>query len=374
MAAFPAPAAQVTRFQGDLQDPDTATAQTVEVMCNLIDKASQDPVLQSAARDAVNRFKGGPMFALAGVNPWTSQAAQACSAWWWTKQGLKFIHHDGLIQVWLGERDQLQLLVSPDLLLRMKDPRGDCAIYTMLECAMLKALGIQYQIVTAAVTPESPVYDHVWGRAVLSDGRQIDLDASHGDYPGWQVPYEHRNRTQVWDSTANPIEDRRQFRGLHAFQARPNTPILPRRLALVPGVPLSDALRQRGMGIVRRRGLGQDYSESSSPTAPLASAGTVDTSYIPSTTPTTSAPNPFTQALANAFPGLLQQWTTIGGRVIAPTVQYQGPGGISYSAPAGSAAASALPLSIGTLNTTSILPILLLGGGALLLIMLATKK
>jgi len=215
------PRLQVTRYQADLHDADIATQQTVDLMCQQIEKAAQDPLLRRAARDAVQRFRGGPLYAAAGIDPTKNPCAIAESIWWWVKHALKFQLHEAMIQVWFNERDQLQLLISPDLLLRMSKPRGDCAIFTMLECAMLRAWGIPFEILTAAVTPNSPDYDHVWARAVFPDGRRLNLDASHGSYPGWQVPFEHRNRAQVWDPRGNPIEDAApQRRGLHGYRRR----------------------------------------------------------------------------------------------------------------------------------------------------------
>jgi len=158
------------------------------------------------------------------------------------------------------------------------------------------------------------------------------------------------------------------------YSAYPNKPILPKRLALVPNVRFQGP----GLGRYGRRGLGQDGTDSTTVLAPG-----VDTSNVPITNPPSgypvvvppsSAPSPFTTALAQALPGLLKTWSDIGGKVIAPSVQYTGPGGVSYSAPAGSAAGAALPLSIGTIGTTSLLPILLIGGGLLLVVMFAGKK
>ena len=153
--------------------------------------------------------------------------------------------------------------------------------------------------------------------------------------------------------------------------ARPSRPILPKRLAMVPGIGLSGYIRaNRGMGRFRNRGLGQDET-----TLPPG----VDTSNVPVTNPLggypvaspASAPNPFTTALAQSLPGLLSAWTTIGGRVIAPSVQYQGPGGVMYSAPAGSGGA-AIPFLPGT--TSSYLPLLLIGGGLLVVFLMMGKR
>ena len=210
------PGFRVDRYQSHIDtDPDRATAQTVELMCRIIDRAAGDPVLKAAARDAVRRFKGGLLYWLSRRDPFLHPGAIAESVWWWAKHVLKFVHHDGLIQVWFNERDQLQLLIGPDLLLRMEKPRGDCAIYTMLECAMLRALGVGFEIVTLAVNPNEPeIFSHVYPRAILPDGGRLALDASHGSYPGWHVPAEHTLRLQVFDERGNPVMDAApRFRG-----------------------------------------------------------------------------------------------------------------------------------------------------------------
>lgn len=346
------PVADVARFPTDQNDPDGATAETVRVMSEQINRAANDPVLKLAARDAVRRFRGGPLFALAGVNAWNSPQAIAESVWFWVKHCLKFVHHDGLIQVWFNERDQLQLLISPDLLLRMSKPRGDCAIYSMLECAMLKALGVSFELVTAAVNPGEPdIFSHVYARAVFPNGKREPLDASHGQYPGWEVPKEHTLRKQVWDEAGNPIPDAQpRFQGLHAYQARPNKPILPKRLMLVSNAGLSGY--RRGMHGYRR-GLGDD-------SVTVLDPG-VDTSNIPITNPgvypgLTPTPPPSGGINWNSLlPGLLNSWTTIAGRVIAPTTQITGPGGTSITTPAGS-----------PLPNTALLPGTLTGSGTLL--------
>jgi hypothetical protein len=62
----------------------------------------------------------------------------------------------------------------------------------------------------------------VFPRAVLSDGRRITLDGSHGKYPGWEVPRAHQLRRQVWDSNGEPIDDDAPaVSQLHAYTRRP---------------------------------------------------------------------------------------------------------------------------------------------------------
>ena len=156
--------------------------------------------VQGAARDA-QRFKGGPHRLL--------RRAEAC--WWWAKHYLRFKHHGEQFEVWRGDlgdpRTKLQLLIAPDVLVRMNRMEGDCAIYTMMLAAMLEALGLQWQIVTAAVDRTQPeIFSHVWPRVVLPGGTE-SLDASHGQYPGWQVPSRDIHRAWVFDANGSRIAE-----------------------------------------------------------------------------------------------------------------------------------------------------------------------
>lgn len=178
-------------------------------MCRQIHQAAKDPLVQSAAMRAL-RFQGGPF----GFTP-----AEAC--WCWCKHYLRFKHHGSMFEAWSGDlgdpRTKLQLLIAPDVLVRMNRMEGDCAIYTMMLCAMLEALGLQWQIVTAAVDRTQPaIFSHVWARA----GNE-SLDASHGTYPGWQVPQRDLHRVWVFDANGSRVaEEGARFAGLHAYRRR----------------------------------------------------------------------------------------------------------------------------------------------------------
>ena len=196
-------------------DPDTATEQTVQEMCRQIHQAAKDPLVQSMAQRALQTFGGGP----AGFG-----APEAC--WWWCKWNLKFKHHGSMFEAWssdLGDpRTKLQLLIAPDVLLRMSRMEGDCAIYTMMICAMLEALGIQWDIVTAAVDArQSEIFGHVWPRAVLEGGNRESLDASHGKYPGWQVPAYDLHRVWIFNENGQRVGgDVPRFTGLHDYRVQ----------------------------------------------------------------------------------------------------------------------------------------------------------
>jgi hypothetical protein len=196
-------------------DPDTATAQTILIMCGHVRKAAGDPVVQYRAADAASQFRG-----LAGTRD--DARAVAAAAWWWCKTYLKFVHHEFIIRQRLGESGHLQGLISPEVLVRMEKPEGDCAIFSECIAAFLTVFGIPYEFVTVAANPsETDVFSHVYLYAVLPDGSRLPLDASHGQYPGWQVPSAHVTRRQVWDSDGNPVADRgSRFDGLHNYGLR----------------------------------------------------------------------------------------------------------------------------------------------------------
>lgn len=317
-------------------DPDTATAETVALMCEYANKSARDPVVQKAAAECCSRFRGGPLAAQSDTSP----DAIARSCWWAAHLGIEFIHHDSMIRALWGEPDQQQLLISPDVLLRMRRPAGDCAIFTMLICALLKCRGVRYEIVTAAVDPQQPeVFSHVYARAVMPDGSRIPLDASHGQYPGWQVPAEHVTRKQVWDESGAPIPDQQPWGGLH--------------------------------GYTRRRGMSGCTADESGamlcvPDAPDTAPG----SYIAQATgtPAPSAPG---FNWGNFVGGLTNQWTQIAGRVIAPqTVLQRGPNGqMLYTTPGSGAGSSMLSLDSGSGFTGSTM--LWIGGGVLALVLVA---
>jgi hypothetical protein len=188
-------------------------------MCQYINDAGRDPLVQAIARRAVDVYKGGPGWVRS--NNLASPFRTADSCWWWCKLNLKFRHHGDQFEAWsadLGDpRTKLQLLISPDVLVRMRRMEGDCAIYTMMICAMLRSLGLQYQILTLAVDPRTPeIFTHVCARVVTSQGSET-LDASHGDYPGWQVPQEHTMRMWTFDESGRRIPTGR-FIGLHDYR------------------------------------------------------------------------------------------------------------------------------------------------------------
>ena len=333
-------------FQASLSDPWQATHETILYICGLIRDSASDPVITEAAQDAVKRFG-------AFSNPSTPAGIADC-VWWWVKHAIKFVHHQKLLRAWLGKADELQLLISPDVLLKMQEPKGDCAVFTCLICAMLDALGVPWEIVTVAVDPNQPeIFGHVYPRAVLESGMRLVLDASHGKYPGWEVPKRRQYLKQVWNSQGEPIPDQDSgFRGLHGMH---------------------------GMGLSGRslNGLGQDGSDYGPTDTQLGiTTDPTETDITETTTTTTSGGG--SSAGGNAAVGALgTSGMNLLSKILAPTVTETGPGGTSITGPA-SALQSILGGTGVNLGSTSLssstIYLLLFAGGALLLVSMLGKK
>ena len=88
----------------------------------------------------------------------------------------------------------------------------------MLVCSFLRAMGVDYCIVTVAASPDDPGrFSHVFCMALLPTG-PLPLDASHGTGPGWMVPKDHTFRWQCWDADGSQVQIARpRDRGLHGW-------------------------------------------------------------------------------------------------------------------------------------------------------------
>lgn len=353
----------IERFQADLVNSDRATAQTIRVIADQIRESINTPIVQHYAYRAVSTFHGGPLYPQGA--DLTDERLLACSVWFCAKHVVKFREHAEQIKALLNEEDQLQLLIAPHALLAMRNPAGDCAVFTPLVCALLGALNVQYEIVTVACDPRQPeVYSHVYARAVTKQGQYIPLDASHGKYPGWEVPREHQIRKQVWDANGDPTDDvAPTVPHLGQYRARIQNRVMPRRVGLGRW-GLGDCTVDADTGMTSC-----DVSAVDTSTTTLNYPGMPQISGPPTST-TNSGVN-WGSVLANA----LGQGINLAGKVVAPTTTIvRGPGGQLYvQTPAGSST---------SLTATSLLSsggggnLLLIGGAVLIgiLVLGAFKK
>jgi hypothetical protein len=238
--------------------------------------------------------------------------------------------------------DELEMLVSPAFMVRMARPQGDCDDFTDVQLAMLRCLGIPYRIVTVKANPQTPdEWSHVYGLAVLEDGTPIPMDASHGKYPGWEIPQAHVLEYQEWDEDGRPVK----------AIARP--------------------VRNTLHGYRRRRGVGDASQTGSGETGgyvdPYLAAGGTSTDLGPGYFGSTPAPTTHSP-WASIFSNLANQWSTIGGRILAPTTIITNPNGTSIQTPGALPAGTNLLSSsagtvLGSMSTGTILIIAALGVG-----------
>lgn len=175
--------------------PDV-TAATVRRMAEHIRNAQNDTLLAMTTRQALS------------AAPRQTPELQLCALWCWVKHRVKFTHDDELIWHLLRERDHFELLIAPSVLLRMPRPEGDCDDFTMLLDAMACYAGFEVRIITIACDRRRPCeYSHVCGAALLPNGIWCPLDASHGKYPGWEVPGYDVQRKTAWDLSASVVSD-----------------------------------------------------------------------------------------------------------------------------------------------------------------------
>jgi hypothetical protein len=175
-------------------DTDSVTSQTVRLMCRYIRESADDPVIRAAAAHAVRYFGGGSQ----------DPAIWAWAVYWFIKHNVKFVV-DEAPMFRLGEENNQDLLIRPDVLIRMDKPQEDCDGFTMLGGALLKALNIPFVIVTIAADPNDPArWSHVFLMAMLPGG-PLNMDISHGSGPGWIVPAAHTFRWQAWDCDGNAV-------------------------------------------------------------------------------------------------------------------------------------------------------------------------
>jgi hypothetical protein len=169
----------VTRYNAS-EDPDTGTAQTVELMTRAAIEDSTSPQVWLATQSAL---RGGARSQL-----------DICSAIYnWIACHVQFRSDDPVLHSLLGLDNELDMLIRPARLLTMQRPAEDCDGFTMLACSMLLCGGVPCEIVTIKADPGEPErFSHVYCQALLDDGSTIVMDCSqaaqHGYPIGWEAP------------------------------------------------------------------------------------------------------------------------------------------------------------------------------------------
>lgn len=277
----------------------------------------------------------------------------------------------------MGRSDELELLISPAVLARQRNRRGDCDDYTMMLCAMLGSMNVPCVIKTFKCDRKDPArWAHVCAGAILEDGSLFTLDASHGDYPGWQVPAEDIFESCVWDMNGNAIDGGKGMGlirrgGMGAYRNMPGWTGNPMSSVTGPEAgpysPANDIRtlyqkqcdRMAGLGYIRRAGMGAPTVE-----------GDYSTYY--ETPPASTADDSGGFDYGSFFSNLFKAGAQVGSAALGPGYKPGGvvPAGYALN-PAGQLVRVGASASSGISTNT-----LLIGGGLLLgvVLLVALKK
>lgn len=117
-----------------------------------------------------------------------TQTDLARAIWYWVHSHIKFKEDEDTLVHEMGWSDPFQeLLISPEILVQMPIPEGDCDDFSMLVASLCIAARVPCWFVAVAVDSHEPDrWSHVYVRCFV-DGKFLCMDASHGTFPGWET-------------------------------------------------------------------------------------------------------------------------------------------------------------------------------------------
>lgn len=155
--------------------PDSQVAQTIDLMRERVREDAANPEFQAYAA----RVLGG-----------TTGMDAATLAWQHVKGVVRF-HRDEELGGGLSD-DTVEFIIRPREMAKFVERGqacGDCDDFSMYLACLLETAGVPCAFVTVAADERAPgQYSHVYVRAYPENAEAIALDASHGAYPGWEVP------------------------------------------------------------------------------------------------------------------------------------------------------------------------------------------
>lgn len=325
-------ASRISIRKTDANDSDKSVADTVALMGIHARKASQSVQVRQALQGA-------------GCSNKCSEDETIRCIFSYIKNRVSFIEDERQLEQMFQEPRSKELLITPEVLLSMPDPRGDCDDFSMLACAMLMAKGIQCDFVTVAASSSNPKdYSHIYCMVTTRDGRKIPFDSSHGDKAGWETDRAYRK--QVWPVFGTG--GRRNGMG---------------GLGMLVNGSRGSFDRTFEHGLRGLMGLGDDLTDAStlaSSEYEIENSGVSDVYSPPLAMPVSSSPNILASLLPNIF-GAVEKIAVQTTQ--QPGVQTTGPNGVSTSTvlPSGYAGSLSIP-GISSSSLGSMLPILLIGG------------
>jgi hypothetical protein len=160
---------------------DSQVEQTVDLMRERVREDAADPGFQEYARRVIGN------------------ASDVAGAAWQHVKGVIRFHRDEELGAGLSgavgdevAADTVEVIIRPREMAKFVASGracGDCDDFSMYLACLLEAVGVPCAFVTVAADERAPdQYSHVYVRAYPGNGEAIALDASHGAYPGWEVP------------------------------------------------------------------------------------------------------------------------------------------------------------------------------------------
>lgn len=159
----------------NFRDSAEATRRTCEIMARLVWAGVGMPSVAAGA-DAIRAAS------------WASGEPLAVELHRWVKTHVRYVPDEEQLEQ--GDYGR-ELLIAPELLLRMEDPKGDCDDFTMVVCCLAISLGMKAKFVAVALEPEQPErFSHIFAMVLDKiDGvwQWVNIDASHGWCAGWEI-------------------------------------------------------------------------------------------------------------------------------------------------------------------------------------------
>lgn len=184
-------------------NPDSQVGQTLGLMGRRVAEDSSDPRFLSRVRREfdVRMYPG-----VSGTTPTPDEISLCEQVWAHTKAGIKF-QRDEVTGDGVGgypSDEVVETIIRPVEMAKFMDAGnavGDCDDFSMYAACCLKSLGIPCAFATTAADARDPgQFSHVYVVAypMTRSGMRMrmPIDASHGEYPGWET--EGLGRYREW--------------------------------------------------------------------------------------------------------------------------------------------------------------------------------
>lgn len=168
---------------------DVSTMDTVQRMKDIAIAQSTSPIVQQAISHA-----------LSDTDSRTSAKVKANAIFHWIKNSVQFIEDEQVLAEIFNVGPDRELLITPERLLTMPVPAGDCDDFSTLAASMLigmgEGVGVSFCTI-AAERAEPNRFSHVYLVCTFPPySEQVVFDSSHGSYMGWETSEIYRK--QEW--------------------------------------------------------------------------------------------------------------------------------------------------------------------------------